>query len=91
MSSEKNLEEQQKAFRELLRNTIYLATSNPFKDKEHLQITLQAIPGMNKENIKPYLKDVLGYTPEIELYRETYTDIDETHRVSAAFLILKLK
>lgn len=90
MSGEKNLEQQQQAFRGLLENTIYLATSNPFKDKEHLQITLPNLSGMDEEKIKPYLNDVLGYIPEIELYKETHTIVDD-EKISVVLLILKLK
>ena len=45
---------------------------------------------MDEEKIKPYLKDVFGYIPEIELYKETHAIVND-EKISVVLLILKLK
>lgn len=90
MNSEKNLKKQRKAFATTIRNLIYMATSNPFCGKE-VSITLPRIPNMNQENIKPTLKEVLGYTPEIILYQETEISIQDNKKIPVVLIIIKLR
>lgn len=91
MSGEKNLKKQRKAFREMVKNLIYLKTSNPFVNKEEVSITLPKIQGMNEDNIKPVLKDALGYVPKILLFQETSVPGDHSQRVPVVLVVIELK
>ncbi len=72
MNSEKLMNEQRKAFVQLIKNQIKLAKANPFVAfNNQVSITLPVFTGMNQENIKPMLHDALGYIPEIILFQET--------------------
>ena len=90
MSGEKNLKQQRKAFREMVKNLIYLETSNPFVDKE-VTIRLPKIPDMNQDNIKPALKAALGYTPNILAFQETFVLGRDSKRIPVVLVVLELK
>ena len=90
MSSEKNLKKQRRAFREMVKNLIFLETSNPFVNKE-VTIRLPKLPNMNKDNIKPALKAALGYTPNILLFQETFVLGEDAKRIPIVLVVFELK
>lgn len=78
MSSEKNLKQQRKAFRDLIKDLISIEKSSAPFDKKELYLRLPQIPDMNEENIKPALEAALGYVPEITLFQKTTMFVNGT-------------
>lgn len=92
MNSEKNLKRQRKQFAALIESQIYFATLTLFGDNKVI-IRLPRLTGMNEENIKPTLKRVLGYVPEITLYQEAVASItvDNNKKEDVPVVLVELK
>lgn len=90
MSSEKEFKRQRKALVDIVKKLIYLSTSNPFTS-DVVTITLQQIPNMNSDNIKPILESALGYMPEILLYQNTVVSGEDGKKIPVVLIELKLR
>lgn len=89
MCSEKQTKKQRKAFVNLVKNLILIATSNPFCGKE-VKITLPRIQNMNEDNLKPIFLEALGYVPKIILYQETEVLGEKDKRIPVVLVIVEL-
>lgn len=90
MSCEKNLKQQRKIFREMVKNLIYFETSSPFVE-EQVTIRLPKIPNMNQDNIKPALNAALGYTPKILAFQETFVLDENSKKIPVVLVVFELK